>query len=215
MSGHDPDRGDRTAGAPDVNADEPRANAAPTSAGGPAARAAAPRRHGALVSRLLVFALGSFAFGFALVPLYDVLCRVWDVGNRWYGTQTAEAAVVQRPVEDRLVTVEFIANVPNTGHWDFHPHVATMQVHPGKLYETTYWAKNRSGADVVGQAVPAIAPSSVARYFQKTECFCFTPQNFAKDEGREMPVRFIVDPELPDDVDRVTLSYSFFDMPQS
>jgi cytochrome c oxidase assembly protein subunit 11 len=187
---------------------------APPSADATPAAAPAPRRHGALVSRLVVFAAGSFAFGFALVPLYDVLCKVWDVGNRWYGVQTAEAGVVQRPVEDRLVTVEFIANIPNSGHWDFHPHVATMQVHPGKLYETTYWAKNRSGADVVGHAVPAIAPSSMARYFQKTECFCFTPQNFAKDEGREMPVRFIVDPDLPDDVDRVTLSYSFFDLPQ-
>jgi cytochrome c oxidase assembly protein subunit 11 len=62
--------------------------------------------------------------------------------------------------------------------------------------------------------VPAIAPSAVARYFQKTECFCFTPQSFSKDEGREMPVRFIVDPDLPEDVDRVTLSYSFFDMPK-
>ena len=205
--------GGHAAGTPDV---DPGAAPAPiASAGGSPVGTAAPRRHGALVSRLLVFALGSFAFGFALVPLYDVLCRVWDVGNRWYGSQTAEAAVVQRPVEGRLVTIEFIANVPNTGHWEFTPHVATMQVHPGKLYETTYGAKNRSGADVVGQAVPAIAPSAVARYFQKTECFCFVPQNFAQDEGREMPVRFIVDPELPDDVDRVTLSYSFFDMPKS
>ncbi len=173
-----------------------------------------PKKHGALVGRLLVFVAGSFAFGFALVPLYDVLCKVWDVGNRWYGTQTAQAAIVERPVDGRVVTIEFLANVPNSGHWEFHPHVATMQVHPGKLYETTYYAKNRAGEAVVAQAVPAIAPSAVARYFQKTECFCFTPQRFAKDEGREMPVRFIVDPDLPDDVDRVTLSYAFFDQPQ-
>lgn len=186
--------------------------------GVPAAPAPRVRRatvnHRPLLTRLLIFTAGSFVFGFALAPLYDVLCKVWDAGNRWYGTQTAEASVVQRPVTDRLVTIEFIANVPNSGHWEFHPHVATMQVHPGKLYSTTYYAKNRSGEAVVAQAVPSIAPSSEARWFHKTECFCFTPQNFAKDEGREMPVRFIVDPELPDDVDRLTLSYSFFDTPQ-
>lgn len=182
----------------------------------PSARPATakPRNHRGLVGRLLLFTAGSFAFGFALVPLYDVLCKVWDVGNRWYGTQTAQAAVIERPVENRIVTIEFISNVPNSGHWSFTPHVATMQVHPGKLYSTTYYAKNNSGHDTVGQAVPAIAPSSVARYFQKTECFCFTPQTFAKGEAREMPVRFIVDPDLPEDVDRVTLSYSFFDQPR-
>jgi cytochrome c oxidase assembly protein subunit 11 len=173
------------------------------------------RGHRALVLRLVAFTAGSFAFGFALAPLYDVLCKVWDAGNRWYGTQTAEASVVQRPVTDRIVTIEFIANVPNSGHWDFRPTVATMQIHPGKLYSTTYYARNRSGQAVVAQAVPSIAPSADARYFHKTECFCFSPQNFAKDEGREMPVRFIVDPELPDDVDRLTLSYSFFDQPRA
>ena len=64
------------------------------------------------------------------------------------------------------------------------------------------------------QSVPSIAPNSVARYFKKTECFCFTPQRFATGESREMPIRFIVDPELPPDVDRITLAYSFFDLPQ-
>jgi cytochrome c oxidase assembly protein Cox11 len=29
-----------------------------------------------------------------------------------------------------------------------------------------------------------------------------------------MPVRFIVDPDLPEEVDRVTLSYALFDRPQ-
>jgi cytochrome c oxidase assembly protein subunit 11 len=176
---------------------------------------ARPRRHGALVGRLLLFTAGSFAFGFALVPLYSVLCKVWDTGNRWYGTQTAEAAVVERPVADRLITVEFVANVPRAGDWEFAPHVTSMRVHPGKLYSATYHARNLIGAPVIAQAVPSIAPNSVARYFKKTECFCFKPQNFARDESREMPIRFIVDPDLPADIDRITLSYSFFDLPRT
>jgi cytochrome c oxidase assembly protein subunit 11 len=176
---------------------------------------AEPRRHRALVGRLVLFTAGSFAFGFALVPLYSVLCKVWDTGSRWYGTQTAQAAVVERPVVDRLVTVEFVANVPRAGDWEFAPRLATMQVHPGKLYETSFWARNLTGAATIAQAVPSIAPGSVARYFHKTECFCFRPQNFAVGEGREMPLRFIVDADLPPEIDRVTLAYSFFDLPQT
>ncbi|MFO0450292.1 MAG: cytochrome c oxidase assembly protein [Pseudomonadota bacterium] len=189
--------------------------AAATSMTAAAGSPTAPRRlHGGLVARLCLFAAGSFAFGFALVPLYDVLCRVWEVGNRWYGEQTKAADVVERPDVARLITVEFIANTPNNSRWDFAPQVAFMTVHPGKLYETTFYAKNTAEHDVVGQAIPSIAPSSSARYFQKTECFCFVPQNFAKGEARDMPVRFIVDPDLPADVDRVTLSYSFFEDPR-
>lgn len=169
-------------------------------------------RHWPLVIRLALFTAGSFAFGFALVPLYSVLCKVWDTGNRWYGTQARH--VVERPALDRLVTIEFLSSVPNTGHWDFHSNLAELRVHPGKLYTATFYARNRSGVPVVAQAVPSIAPSSVARYFQKTECFCFRPQRFGVDEGRDMVVRFIVDPDLPADVDRVTLSYAFFDSPQ-
>ena len=178
---------------------------------------AVPRRRRAnrsLLLHLTLFTAGSFAFGFALVPLYSVLCKVWDTGSRWYGTQTAAAAVIENPVTERLVTVEFIANVPRAGDWEFRPHVDSMQVHPGKLYATTFYARNLSGSAVIAQAIPSIAPGSVARYFRKTECFCFRPQPFAIDEGREMPLRFIVDADLPPDVDRVTLAYSFFDRPQ-
>jgi cytochrome c oxidase assembly protein subunit 11 len=178
----------------------------------PARRAGA---HRALVLQLLLIVAGSGAFGFALVPLYSVLCKVWDTGSRWYGTQTASAAVVERPVEDRVVTVEFVANVARAGDWEFTPHVTSMRVHPGKLYSTTFFARNLTGGPVVAQAIPSIAPGSVARYFRKTECFCFRPQPFATGEGRDMALRFIVDADLPPDVDRVTLAYSFFDQPQT
>lgn len=173
------------------------------------------RRHAALVARLLLFTAGSLAFGFALAPLYSVLCKVWDTGNRWYGTQTSEAAVVERPDPDRVVTIEFVASVPHAGDWEFAPQVTTLKVHPGKLYAAQFHARNLSGTAVVAQAVPSIAPNSIARYFKKTECFCFRPQHFAAGESRELPVRFIVDPELPEGVDRITLAYSFFDLPEA
>ena len=50
---------------------------------GPAAAPQSTRgAHRSLTLKLLVFALGSFAFGFALVPLYDVLCSVTGVGDQ-------------------------------------------------------------------------------------------------------------------------------------
>jgi cytochrome c oxidase assembly protein subunit 11 len=161
-----------------------------------------------LAARLVLMALGSFAFGFALVPLYDVFCEVTGIGSRGQLSR-AGTADGQTPVTDRIVTVEFTASVP-AGGWEFEPVTVTMEVQPGRLYETHYRARNLSGQATTGQAVPSIAPARAARYFVKTECFCFTPQHFARDEEREMAVRFVVDRELPPGIDRLTLSYAFY-----
>jgi len=97
------------------------------------------------------------------------------------------------------------------GAWEFRPEVQSMQVQPGRLYEAKFLAGNRTGHATWAQAVPDISPSNVMTYFHKTECFCFTPQQFGVDEVRDMPVRFFVDPALPKHVDRITLSYTFYD----
>ncbi len=161
-----------------------------------------------LTLRLAAMALGSFAFGFALVPLYDVFCQVTGIGDERALTEARPA--IEAPDENRVVTVEFVANLPSHGSFEFRPAVTSMQVHPGKLYETTFFARNLTGRDTVAQAVPVIAPSRASAFFRKTECFCFTPQHFARDEGRDMPVRFLVDTQLPAGVDRITLAYSFY-----
>lgn len=162
-----------------------------------------------LTLKLLGFALGSFAFGFALVPLYDVLCKVTGFGSQ--KDLTRAALVAEQPDLERTITVDFLTAVPSAGSWEFRPEVRSMQVHPGKLYETRFIAHNLTGRDTVAQAVPNVAPSKVAAYFRKTECFCFTPQRFAVGEQRAMPVRFIVDPTLPAYVDQITLAYTFYD----
>ena len=165
--------------------------------------------HRSLTLKLLVFALGSFAFGFALVPLYDVLCSVTGVGDQ---KALARAAVVsEHPDLARTVTVDFLTDLPSVGDWEFHPVVSSMQVHPGKLYEARFFAHNLMGHDTVAQAVPNVAPSKAAAYFRKTECFCFSPQRFATGEARVMPIRFFVDPALPGYIDRITLAYTFYD----
>jgi cytochrome c oxidase assembly protein subunit 11 len=168
------------------------------------------RENRRLTLRLLGFAAGAFAFGFALVPLYDVLCDITGVGNPKDLLRASKVENVQHD-ESRLVTVEFVADLPSVGSWEFRPVIAEMKVHPGRLYEVDYVAQNLTGRDTVAQAIPNVAPGKATAYFRKTECFCFTPQHFAKDEQRIMPVRFVVDPNLPRSLDRITLSYVFYD----
>lgn len=165
-----------------------------------------------LTRQLWLMAAGAFGFGFALIPLYDVMCDITGYGNR--ASLREASTVVEAAASDRRVTVEMISATPTFGSWEFHPVAASMVVEPGKLYEAKFYAKNLQGQSVTAQAIPSIAPSQATRFFHKTECFCFTPQHFDGLEGREMSVRFIVDPDLPGNVDRVTLAYSMYTMPQ-
>ena len=167
------------------------------------------RPHRGLTLKLLAIVLGSFAFGYALVPFYNVLCAITGLGDQ---TALARRAVaVEKPDLNRTITVDFMAELPSIGSWAFRPLQRSIQIHPGQLYSAEYFAQNLTGYDTIAQAVPDISPSKAAAYFHKTECFCFTPQRFAKGESRTMPVRFIVDPSLPIYLDRITLSYMFYD----
>ena len=162
-----------------------------------------------LTLKLLGFALGSFAFGYALVPFYDVLCDLTGFGNQ--KALAEQRLTTEKPDDTRTITVDFLAELPSVGSWEFRPTVATMQVHPGRLYKTVFFAHNLTGHDTVAQAVPNIAPGKAAGFFRKTECFCFTPQKFAVNEARPMAVRFVVDPAIPRSLDRIVLSYTFYD----
>lgn len=164
--------------------------------------------NGRLVFSLAVMAVGMFAFGFLLVPLYDLMCKITGIGGRT-NTEAATISATQE-VSERLVTVEFVAVRNEQAPWEFRPTVTSMQVHPGQLYNTAYFARNLTDGVLVGSAVPSVAPGQAAKHFIKTECFCFTQQNFTAGEGRDMGVQFMVDPALPEFVDRITLSYTFF-----
>jgi len=161
-----------------------------------------------LVVKLIILAFGMFAFGFLLVPLYDIFCDITGIGGKF---DTKAAIVeVQTPTDDRTITVEFIASLNEYAPWEFRPAVASMEVQPGKMYDTTFYARNLTDREIVGQAVPSIAPGLAVKYFQKTECFCFTSQQFDAQEAKNMPLKFVVDPGLPKYIDRLTLSYTFF-----
>ena len=162
-----------------------------------------------LTLKLLGIALGSFGFGFALVPLYNVICGVTGVGDQ--SALLRKVKAIENVDPTRTITIEFLGNVASAGEWDFEPVKRTIEIHPGKLYSAEFFAHNLTGRDTIAQAVPNIAPSKVAAFFHKTECFCFSPQHFNVNEQRDMPVRFIVDPAIPKYVDRITLSYTFYD----
>ncbi|HEY0767277.1 MAG TPA: cytochrome c oxidase assembly protein [Steroidobacteraceae bacterium] len=159
--------------------------------------------------KLLAIAAGSFGFGFALVPLYNVLCAVTGYGDQAKLLERVQA--IEHPDVNRTVKVQFLADVASAGTFEFRPAVRTLDVHPGQLYRAQFYAHNHTGRATVAQAVPNIAPSEVAAYFHKTECFCFSPQHFDLDEGRELAVRFIIDPQLPRHIDLITLAYTFYD----
>lgn len=162
--------------------------------------------------KLVALAGAMFVFGFALVPLYDVFCEITGLGGR---TADGAASVVEQVDESRSVRVEFVGSVRQRGAWTFRPTVSSMRVHPGKLYETAFFAHNRTARPVTAQAVPSVAPGIAAEHFKKVECFCFTQQFFEPDEGRDMPVIFMVSPDLPAHLDTVTLSYTFFEQPDA
>ena len=168
-----------------------------------------PARKNAGLAKMVVVAIGAFALTFALVPLYRIACeKVFGIRlerTAAEGVQDANAAPAKR-----VITVQFDGGVNSKLPWEFSPNQVTMQVVPGELYETTYHARNTSQRTVVGSAVPSVAPARASGYFSKTECFCFTAQTLKAGEVRDMPVRFIVDPNLPADVKTITLSYTFF-----
>ncbi len=167
-----------------------------------------PISNASLAARLVIMAAAMFAFGFLLVPLYDVFCEITGFGGR---TNAAPAAVSEQADPSRQIRVEFVTTVNGSAPWEFEPDMDSMTVHPGKLYNATFSARNLMGVDKVAQAVPSVAPVAAAEHFKKLECFCFSAQEFSANENRAMPLAFIVDPAIPDYVDTITLSYTFFE----
>lgn len=150
-----------------------------------------------------------FAFGYALVPLYEVFCELTGVNGKT-GRMEAKAMPANAVDRSRWVTVEFTSTVNQGMPWEFRPAVTRMRVHPGELATTAYFARNTTADTIVGQAVPSVAPNVAAAHFKKIECFCFTQQTLKGKEAKSMPVRFLVQPDLPREVKTVTLSYTFF-----
>lgn len=178
--------------------------------------------HRRLIGKLLAGVAAAFAFGFALVPLYDVLCTATGFNGKTeggpkgvggfslggFGSRTAEP--LSRIDRSRTVTVEFTGTVMPGLPWDMRPLTFNLDIHPGEMQLVKYLVRNTSDQPITGQAVPSVSPGQAAQHFDKIECFCFSQQTLAPGESREMPLTFIVKPEIGKDIRHVTLSYSFF-----
>ena len=168
------------------------------------------RRH---FLRLSGVAAVMFAFGFVVMPpLYYALCDLTGFNGRT-SMLVNPADVHEQPDTSRTVTVEFLTTVNGGSGYTFAAVQPRVEVHPGQLYTVEFVAQNTRDHAVVAQAVPSISPWNATKHLRKTECFCFRQQQFAAGEEKHMPVRFMLDPELPADVDTVTLAYTFFDAP--
>jgi cytochrome c oxidase assembly protein subunit 11 len=160
-----------------------------------------------LSTRLAIVALGMFGFGFALVPFYQQICLALGINNL-----DTPAAVANTQVDSsRTITIELDSNTHNLP-WRFRPLVSHIEVHPGALTTVEYEVVNVRGAPVTGQAVPSYGPPYAGAYFKKLECFCFTQQTLAPGETRRLPVTFVVDPKLPQDINTISVSYTFFEV---
>src|SRR5210317_1462107 len=164
--------------------------------------------HRNLVTSLLVVVVGAFGFGYALVPLYDVFCEITGFGGR---TNAEAVAAVESPDLSREIRIEFVTTVNSYAPFDFGADADSMTVNPGKMYFATFTAKNMTDDDKIAQAVPSVAPVAAAEHFVKIECFCFNSQEFAANEEKAMQLQFIVNPDIPEYVDTITLQYTFFD----
>ena len=150
------------------------------------------------------------AFAFMLVPLYNVFCDVTGLNGK---LDLSMAAATSRGIDlSRTVTVEFVVSNNREMPWEFKVKHKSLQLHPGELATTAYFARNPTGKTMVAQAIPSISPSKVSKYFKKVECFCFTSQKLGPGESAYLGLRFYLDPDFPKDVRRVTLAYTIFDV---
>lgn len=166
--------------------------------------------NGRIVKRLLVTVVCMFAFGFALVPIYDVLCDITGFNGR---TKNEQAAVSMGEIDkSRLITVQFITRNNKGMPWDFGPELKEVKVHPGETRVVNFLAHNRTSNNMVAQAIPSVAPGEAALYLNKTECFCFNQQPLQANSDTVMPMQFYLDPDIPEHITTLTLSYTLYDM---
>ena len=168
------------------------------------------RSNAKVVWPVVMVVIAMFGFGFALVPLYDVFCELTGLNGKVKTEAQAETGF--KVDETRWVTVEFVTTVNGSMPLAFRAEKTKLKVHPGEYQTVRFYGLNQSSQPLVGRAIPSIAPGWATQFLKKTECFCFSEQRFEPHKEREMPVRFVIDPALPDTVGDVTLSYTFFDI---
>lgn len=155
-------------------------------------------------------AAGMVGMSFAAVPAYRAFCQVTG-----FGGATQRAASGAATVLERTMTIRFDANVAHDLPWRFKPEQVSQTLHVGESSLAFFEAENLTDRPITGRASFNVAPAKAGVYFKKIECFCFTEQTLAPGEKVSMPVTYFIDPAIAgdinlDDVETVTLAYTFF-----
>ncbi|PJD96624.1 MAG: cytochrome c oxidase assembly protein [Legionella sp.] len=161
---------------------------------------------------LTLVVIGMFGFGFALVPIYNSLCKTLGINGKTNATAIAYDVSKAKIAYDREVLVQFVATNNSGVPWAFYPKIKQIRVHPGDIVKLAFYAENKTNHRMVVQAIPSVTPGIAAKYLKKTECFCFAQQTLNGHEAMNMPLLFHLDPELPEKVHTVTLAYTLFDV---
>lgn len=165
-----------------------------------------------LLCLLFAIVLGMFGFGFALVPIYNSICKTLGINGKTNPEAFALDAKKVQAVTDRDVVVEFVATKNGTLDWLFYPKTTKVRIHPGEMTRLAFYAENKTNFRMTVQAIPSVTPGLAAKYLKKTECFCFTQQTLNGHEGMDMPLLFHLDKDLPKEVKTITLSYTLYDV---
>lgn len=169
------------------------------------------KKNAKLARTLVLVAIGMFGFGYALVPIYDVLCEwKWIERDRPDDIKKVAENVYQVDM-NREITVEFLTTLNESTQMEFHAEKKQIKVHPGEYHTVNFYAQNKTDKVMVARAIASFSPAVTSTYFEKTECFCFSEQTFQAKEQKTMPMRFVINPELPKEHQTITLSYTFFD----
>lgn len=174
----------------------------------------------AIKSNKKIFIIGGiaaflmFAFCFAMVPLYGLICKKTGINTTSAnsGLLTAVSAqTTEAPDLSRTITVQFLATNHNGMPWEFFPRTKIIKVHPGENNKIYFYAKNTTEKTMSVQAIPSMTPTDALSHFHKIQCFCFNQQTLKAKESKDMPMIFRIDKQLPSEIHVITLAYTLFD----
>lgn len=169
----------------------------------------AERKNARLVKILVLVGVGMFGFGYALVPIYNVLCDITGINGKT--NLEAVKEITYSVDKSREIKIEFLTTLNELTPLLFWTQTTAMKVYPGQYYTVNFYAENKTDKTIVVRAIDSVSPGLTKDYFKKTVCFCFSQQTFKPHERKTMPVRFVVKPDLPKQYKTITLSYTFFD----
>lgn len=167
-------------------------------------------RNGRIIGVIILVVVVMFGFGFAIVPLYNVFCEVTGLSGK-----VRTEAVTEKNLavdETREITMEFVTALNKDTPMKFRAETPKLKIHPGQYYTVKFHAENLTDHAITARAIPSVAPGEATKYLEKVECFCFTEQTFEPHQHKVLPVRFVIETGLPQEMKDVTLSYTFFDI---